>query len=445
MCADGYTGAKCENNCPEGRFGPKCSGKCVDCADRESCNLITGECSKCPPGMMGILCEQSCLAGTWGEGCKETCDCALGHACNNVDGTCECSTGHAGKKCEDECPAGTWGSKCSQKCRACKNNGICSPINGECQCPPGFQGESCQMRCSVGQWGTDCMNNCTCASDRKQCDPVNGHCQCASGLQGNLCQDYCELGFWGPDCINQCKCKSLSSTCSATTGECTCKPGYFGEVCDKICPEGQFGDYCKQSCGECDEGMICDPVVGCCLEGESFCGIARAEFVKASRGGVAWWPFLLLAFTVILFAFGFVAYYRSKWLKEKDPDLPTVTFHPEHQGFAVDEPDHNEFNNPLYNRKSVVDGGPAKTEKDLEALKLGPRVNLRPQNEYESLDQFQDIPSTSSATSECRQPLLSSDERRPASGDSEENHDYEVPDYKRKSQESDDRPGNLYS
>ena len=78
---------------------------------------------------------------------------------------------------------------------------------------------------------------------------------------------------------------------------------------------------------------------------------------------------VILLLVLLGITLGGVLYYRKKYHKEKDPELPTVTYHPEPKsmdsGIAV-EP-HREFQNPLFTKAPQL----SEEEKQLEKLKVG--------------------------------------------------------------------------
>lgn len=73
--------------------------KCLKFSSSQ-CDPVTGVFLTCADGLNGIKCGQSCYENTWGSACANKCNCAFGHHCNNIDGTCECNIGFTGKFCE---------------------------------------------------------------------------------------------------------------------------------------------------------------------------------------------------------------------------------------------------------------------------------------------------------------------------------------------------------
>ncbi|VDM36484.1 unnamed protein product [Toxocara canis] len=352
LCYPGFTGPKCETSCPNGTYGLGCTEKCT-CGVENACNPRTGHCVRCAPGRSGFHCEQNCPEGTWGVDCSQKCKCA--HACNSVDGACQCPSGFTGTQCEQHCPEGTWGLNCSQKCAECKNNGHCNKFDGSCSCPIGFKGARCERACGKYEWGEDCVNKCECESDQQMCNPLNGTCSCPSGLMGKECQEYCHEGRWGPDCKYECSCQLSSSTCQATTGICICNAGFMGPRCQQLCSEGYYGIGCKEVC-DCGD-RLCDPVVGCCEKNDQFCGLTRSMYQKSQLESKL--PYASLAvgglLLLSLLLFGLVFYYRRKYVKERDPHTPTITYYPQETHSEVGS-SGNEFDNPLY-KQVPADGG----------------------------------------------------------------------------------------
>lgn len=63
-----------------------------------------------------------------------------------------------------------------------------------------------------------------------------------------------------------------------------------------------------------------------------------------------------------------VLYYRKKYHKEKDPELPTVTYQPEPKTMSPAPVEaHREFQNPLFTKAPQL----SEEEKQLEKLKVG--------------------------------------------------------------------------
>ncbi|KAE9547511.1 hypothetical protein FO519_009277 [Halicephalobus sp. NKZ332] len=116
-----------------------------------------------------------------------------------------------------------------------------------------------------------------------------------------------------------------------------------------------------------------------------------------------------------------VLYYRKKYHKEKDPELPTVTYHPEEKSADVIpvEP-HREFQNPLFTRAPQL----SEEEKQLEKLKIGTKQNYfmntsTKSNDYAGLDDISQRPSSSS-TSSASSSRAAANQRGPSSPNAED-------------------------
>lgn len=274
------------------------------------------------------------------------------------------------------------------------------------------------------------MKQCDCSSEFKQCNVKTGECTCSAGFQGDRCDKPCEDGHYGVDCILKCKCQgTATASCNRVTGACHCHPGFTGEFCHQLCPESTFGLKCAQQCNGCPEGYECDAAIGCCHVDQMSCGKAKQEFEALNggkEGGGATWFFILIVIA-LCGVLGLVAlFYRNKYQKEKDPDMPTVSFH---KAPANDE--NREFQNPLYSRQSVFPdsetfgsetrgnnggtggGGPngllSVEEEELENKKIhGRGGGTRGNNDYASLDEVAGEGSSSSGAG----PSGSSNNRR---------------------------------
>ena len=97
-----------------------------------------------------------------------------------------------------------------------------------------------------------------------------------------------------------------------------------------MCPESTFGLKCSKECPKdgCGDGYECDAAIGCCHVDQMSCGKAKQEFEALNGGGKssgATWFFILLIIA-LCGVLGLVAlFYRNKYQKEKDPDMPTVS------------------------------------------------------------------------------------------------------------------------
>lgn len=260
---------------------------------------------------------------------------------------------------------------------------------------------------------------CRCTSEYKQCNAQTGECSCPAGFQGDRCDKPCEDGYYGPDCIKKCKCQgTATSSCNRVSGACHCHPGFTGEFCHALCPESTFGLKCSKECPKdgCGDGYECDAAIGCCHVDQMSCGKAKQEF-EALNGagrstGLTW--FFVLLIVALCGGLGLIAlFYRNKYQKEKDPDMPTVSFHK-----APNNDEGREFQNPLYSRQSVFpdsdafssenngnhQGGPPNglltlEEEELENKKIhGRSAAGRGNNDYASLDEVAGEGSSSSAS-----------------------------------------------
>uniref|UniRef100_A0A0N4ZMB4 EGF-like domain-containing protein n=1 Tax=Parastrongyloides trichosuri TaxID=131310 RepID=A0A0N4ZMB4_PARTI len=156
-----------------------------------------------------------------------------------------------------------------------------------------------------------------------------------------------------------------------------CCEGYYqGEDFQcVICDEGMYGKNCLSKCGVCEDFMICNNVAGCIPDPLL---IERSKFKKAFGYG-----FISLIVAVSLLV-ALVVYYRRKYQKEKDPELPTVVYHDTKGKDENDDESNMEFKNPLYNHQNLIE----ETEK--KYIK-----SLSPDNtseEYEKDCKFANIP-----------------------------------------------------
>lgn len=121
--------------CSEGFWGRNCSHKC-NCEHDSICDQFNGQC-KCTKGYTGERCELECPSDRYGLNCAEPCRCNNGGKCHHISGECTCAPGFTGPLCADVCPIGTHGEACKSKCK-CQNDGVCDPQTGKCQCPNGM-------------------------------------------------------------------------------------------------------------------------------------------------------------------------------------------------------------------------------------------------------------------------------------------------------------------
>ncbi|VDK28660.1 unnamed protein product [Gongylonema pulchrum] len=125
-----------------------------------------------------------------------------------------------------------------------------------------------------------------------------------------------------------------------------------------VCPEGSYGNNCTMRCN-CSASERCDNVIGCCDPDKDQCRLPKSDALLKSKARNEWLLGILLAslLAVGVLLFGTI-FYRKKYIKEKDPDLPVFTYHPRPQA-VLDEIESREFNNPLY-RQSAINSVPVK-------------------------------------------------------------------------------------
>ncbi|XP_048257353.1 uncharacterized protein LOC124116616 isoform X2 [Haliotis rufescens] len=271
-CADGHTGADCQEQCKDRFYGAQCSSRCGRCRSNAICSKTSGDCPDgCEPGWQGKTCDQECDEDRYGDGCSETCGQCAGK-CSPVNGTCDqegCSDGWMGQRCDEECKDRFYGAQCSSRCGRCRSNAICSKTSGDCPdgCEPGWKGKTCDQECDEDRYGDGCSE--TCGQCAGKCSPVDGTCDqegCSDGWMGQRCDEECKDRFYGAQCSSRCgRCRS-NAICSKTSGDCPdgCEPGWQGKTCDQACPDGTFGLNCGQRCGQCLAGHVCDKVTGQC-------------------------------------------------------------------------------------------------------------------------------------------------------------------------------------
>ncbi|KAJ7396972.1 laminin subunit beta-4 [Pitangus sulphuratus] len=130
-CLEGYAGNQCDE-CPTGFYKNPSSPE-LDCApcpcnnnidltDPESCNRVTGECTKCLHNTHGANC-QFCKPGYFGSALNQncqTCECnpegTRQPQCDKATGACNCRAGVTGRFC-DQCGRGF--EKDFPSCRQC--------------------------------------------------------------------------------------------------------------------------------------------------------------------------------------------------------------------------------------------------------------------------------------------------------------------------------------
>nr|XP_009910939.1 PREDICTED: laminin subunit beta-4 [Haliaeetus albicilla] len=236
-CLKGYSGNRCDE-CPSGFYknpgspGLDCApcpcNNNIDVTDPESCNRVTGECTKCLHNTHGANC-QFCKPGYFGSALDQSCQ------------RCTCN------------PAGVSPAVCPGGDAAC----LCDPATGACPCLPNVVGVTCNQ-CASGYWdlasGKGCQI-CDCDPKNSQsnlCNQFTGQCPCKLGYSGRCC-DECEENYFGnpqTHCIS-CKCNPEGTSqpkCDKATGACNCRAGVTGRFCDQ-CGRGFEKDF--PSCRQC--------------------------------------------------------------------------------------------------------------------------------------------------------------------------------------------------
>ncbi|NXL46849.1 LAMB4 protein, partial [Podilymbus podiceps] len=247
-CLEGYSGSRCDE-CPSGFYkspgspGLDCApcpcNDNIDVTDPESCNRVTGECTKCLHNTHGTNC-QFCKPGYFGSALNQNCR------------RCTCN------------PAGVRPAVCPGGAAAC----LCDPATGACPCLPNVVGTMCDQ-CASGYWGLASGKGCQICdcdpknSQSKQCNQARkllfflgtwGWCQCPCrlGYSGRCC-DECEENYFGnpqTHCIS-CECNPEGTSqpnCDKATGACNCRAGVTGRFCDQ-CGRGFEKDF--PSCHQC--------------------------------------------------------------------------------------------------------------------------------------------------------------------------------------------------
>ncbi|XP_026724146.1 laminin subunit beta-4 isoform X1 [Athene cunicularia] len=236
-CLEGYSGNRCDE-CPSGFYkNPGSPGlDCVSCpcnnnidvTDPESCNRVTGECTKCLHNTHGANC-QFCKPGYFGSALSQNCQ------------RCMCN------------PVGVGPAMCPVGDGAC----LCDPATGACPCLPNVVGATCDQ-CASGYWDLASGKGCQiCDCDPKnsqsnQCDQLTGQCPCKLGYSGRCC-DECEENYFGSPqthCIS-CECNPEGTSqpkCDIATGACNCRTGVTGRFCDQ-CGHGFEKNF--PSCRQC--------------------------------------------------------------------------------------------------------------------------------------------------------------------------------------------------
>ncbi|XP_009953082.1 PREDICTED: laminin subunit beta-4, partial [Leptosomus discolor] len=236
-CLEGYSGSRCDE-CPSGFYkipgspGLDCApcpcNNNIDVTDPESCNRVTGECTKCLHNTHGANC-QFCKPGYFGSALDQNCQ------------RCTCN------------PAGVRPATCPGGDAAC----LCDPAMGACPCLPNVVGSTCDQ-CASGYWDLASGKGCqVCDCDPKnsqsnQCNQLTGQCPCKLGYSGRRCNE-CEENYFGnpqTHCIS-CECNPEGTSqpkCDKVTGACNCRAGVTGRFCNQ-CGRGFEKDF--PSCRQC--------------------------------------------------------------------------------------------------------------------------------------------------------------------------------------------------
>ncbi|XP_010079491.1 PREDICTED: laminin subunit beta-4 [Pterocles gutturalis] len=236
-CLEGYSGNQCDE-CPSGFYknpgspGLDCApcpcNNNIDVTDPESCNRVTGECTKCLHNTHGANC-QFCKPGYFGSALDQNCQ------------RCTCNL------------AGVHPAMCPEGDTTC----LCDPVTGACPCLPNVVGATCDQ-CASGYWGLASGKGCQiCDCDPKnsqsnQCNQLTGQCPCKLGYSGRCCNE-CEENYFGnpqTHCIS-CECNLEGASqpkCDKATGACNCRAGVTGRFCDQ-CGRGFEKDF--PSCHQC--------------------------------------------------------------------------------------------------------------------------------------------------------------------------------------------------
>ncbi|XP_061844989.1 laminin subunit beta-4 [Colius striatus] len=235
-CLQGYSGDQCDE-CPSGFYktpgspGLSCApcpcNNNIDVTDPESCNRVTGECTKCLHNTHGANC-QFCKPGYFGSALDQNCQ------------RCRCNL------------AGVPSATCPGEATTC----LCDPATGACPCLPNVVGMACDQ-CASGYWDLASGKGCqTCDCDPKnsqsnKCNQLTGQCPCKLGYSGRHCNE-CEENYFGNPqirCIS-CGCNREGTSqpaCDRATGACNCRVGVTGRFCNQ-CGRGFQKDFplCRQ-------------------------------------------------------------------------------------------------------------------------------------------------------------------------------------------------------
>lgn len=171
-----------------------------------------------------------------------------------------------------------------------------------------------------------------------------------------------------------------------------CCYGYYPTENDTciICEEGFYGVNCSSECVNCTADQICHHTRGCCDINVCSPSADSLYQLPVEKGNGNQWMISILIASIcvaVILLLGLI-FYRKKYMKERDPDLPTLTYHPNVKGYIPPVDESREFNNPLY-RQSAVDLATAKAvDAEYEVATKKTTVGNEPQqNVYESLDE----------------------------------------------------------
>ncbi|XP_071952991.1 angiopoietin-1 receptor-like [Antedon mediterranea] len=205
--------------CPRHKWGPPdCTGDCEYCYNGGVCDDKTGICI-CAPGFKGPTCENECGANTHGWNCENRCTSRnLDYACRNYQFClpdpygCSCVSGFKGISCEAECPPGTFGADCAQTCHC--NRRCCDRYTGRCtsiedsSCTFPWAGSNCQ-KCQPKFYGENCDMECNNVCN--ECERLTGNCITCSS---SYLEPDCKIGILNTKFITANNGQNTSVSCS---------------------------------------------------------------------------------------------------------------------------------------------------------------------------------------------------------------------------------------
>jgi len=219
--------------CPAHFYGPNCTLQCTDCV-HGSCLSNSGSCV-CDFGYTGERCDVECPGG-WENPCFKRGSCFIASDLEKNDDTadtaeaeavCYCSPGYWGDSCQFQCPLDDKGAVCAGR-------GTCNANTGECRCDAGYYGVNCASACpGLSDTNSDdeqksvaCGGNGVCCTGTgvslmySQCDTrLIGSCACDAGWGGETCEE--------PSCFDDC----YGHGSCTKDGTCICSEGYDGKFC----------------------------------------------------------------------------------------------------------------------------------------------------------------------------------------------------------------------